>query len=456
MKILFIFIIYQIKDLLDCVDVVGYSGRSVIINCSYSAEFRAQEKVLCRRAQICETMIRTNASNQWVHNDKFHLYDDKNASVITVFISNLIWQDAGTYRCAVVEESAYRTVQDWDLKVKEDGDGGKLKTVTAQLGHSVSFSCEYSEIKKITPKYLFKMQDPSAELPRPNSATPVRVQEDFKRLFLISDQRDLNMFRVRIEHVTVEDTGLYFCGIQTSVNTVSYVSAIRNIQLFTAGRVMIGYEGDVVQIRCPYASNYKQHLKHFCKENEEKECLTEQSNLQPSTQLQNREERFTLNNNITTGVFTLTIRGLTAEDAGKYWCAVRTGDILMKYLSNELKVIMKQELRVIGHQALNASINCISSRTIDSEKKNNVKVFCMGKHPSICDEYGVRVSSERNRRGRFSLSDDASSGIFTVSITDLREEDSGTYWCGEESSGSAIYTKVHLQVTKEHSYIKQC
>uniref|UniRef100_A0A3B1KKP1 Immunoglobulin V-set domain-containing protein n=1 Tax=Astyanax mexicanus TaxID=7994 RepID=A0A3B1KKP1_ASTMX len=104
--------------------------------------------------------------------------------------------------------------------------------------------------------------------------------------------------------------------------------------LIVAGRVMIGYEGDVVQIRCPYASNYKQHLKHFCKENEEEECLTEQ---------------------------------------------------------NE-----------------------------------------------------VKVSSERNRRGRFSLSDDTSSGIFTVSITDLREEDSGTYWCGEESSGSAIYTKVHL------------
>ena len=72
----------------------------------------------------------------------------------------------------------------------------------------------------------------------------------------------------------------------------------------------------------------------------------------------------------------------------------------------------------------------------------------MGPQPSICEKGGVKVSSVNDRNGRFSLNDNASAGAFTVTITDLKVEDSGTYWCGEESFGSTIYTKVHLQVMK--------
>uniref|UniRef100_A0AAY5E7A3 Immunoglobulin domain-containing protein n=1 Tax=Electrophorus electricus TaxID=8005 RepID=A0AAY5E7A3_ELEEL len=98
---------------------------------------------------------------------------------------------------------------------------------------------------------------------------------------------------------------------------------------------IIEYEGDVVQIKCPYESKYKQSIKHFCKEDE---CITEQQKFQT--------------------------------------------------------------------QAIN---------------------------------------------GRLSLTDYASAGIFTVTISDLREEDSGIYWCVEKSYGSYIYTKVHLQVTKSRN-----
>ncbi|KAL0149085.1 hypothetical protein M9458_055610, partial [Cirrhinus mrigala] len=48
--------------------------------------------------------------------------------------------------------------------------------------------------------------------------------------------------------------------------------------------------------------------------------------------------------------------------------------------------------------------------------------------------------------GRFSLTDETSAGVFTVNINNLRAEDSGKYWCGEENSGSFILTEVHLHV----------
>ena len=102
-------------------------------------------------------------------------------------------------------------------------------------------------------------------------------------------------------------------------------------------------------------------------------------------------------------------------------------------------------LQVFGRETLSVSIKC-SYR--GESTGNDGKFLCMGQQLSSCDKGGVKVSSEKNRTGRFSLSDDAPAGVFTVTITDLREEDSGTYWCGEESFGSSIYTEVHLHVSK--------
>ncbi|XP_050959454.1 trem-like transcript 4 protein [Labeo rohita] len=58
------------------------------------------------------------------------------------------------------------------------------------------------------------------------------------------------------------------------------------------------------------------------------------------------------------------------------------------------------------------------------------------------------VSLETIRDDRFSFSDEASTGVFTVNIIDLREEDSGIYWCGAH-----VTTKVHLKVKRNFSMI---
>ncbi|MCI4394023.1 hypothetical protein PGIGA_G00164170, partial [Pangasianodon gigas] len=47
---------------------------------------------------------------------------------------------------------------------------------------------------------------------------------------------------------------------------------------------------------------------------------------------------------------------------------------------------------------------------------------------------------------RFSLYDDTTAKVFTVTITDLRPEDKGTYWCAIERTGLDIYTQILLLV----------
>ena len=76
------------------------------------------------------------------------------------------------------------------------------------------------------------------------------------------------------------------------------------------------------------------------------------------------------------------------------------------------------------------------------------KFFCRGEHRDNCqDQITVNKSGVSVVRGKFSSTDDAVSQIFKVKIRDLREEDSGIYWCGFDRSWKpANYTRVFLSV----------
>uniref|UniRef100_A0A8C1UEV8 Immunoglobulin V-set domain-containing protein n=1 Tax=Cyprinus carpio TaxID=7962 RepID=A0A8C1UEV8_CYPCA len=84
---------------------------------------------------------------------------------------------------------------------------------------------------------------------------------------------------------------------------------------------VVRHEGESAEIICPYDSIYKSKPKSLCKG----KCSTRDRNPLSETVREEKETktgRLTLNDNITAGVFTGTITGLTAEDAGKYWCTV--------------------------------------------------------------------------------------------------------------------------------------
>ncbi|XP_059407398.1 natural cytotoxicity triggering receptor 2-like [Carassius carassius] len=93
---------------------------------------------------------------------------------------------------------------------------------------------------------------------------------------------------------------------------------------------------------------------------------------------------------------------------------------------------MNEELNLTKYEGDDVSIQC-------KHQDEDQKRFCKAHEASMCVKDGV--SLETIRDDRFSFSDEASTGVFTVNITDLREEDSGIYWCGAH-----IITKVNLTV----------
>uniref|UniRef100_A0A8C1YZG3 Immunoglobulin V-set domain-containing protein n=1 Tax=Cyprinus carpio TaxID=7962 RepID=A0A8C1YZG3_CYPCA len=73
----------------------------------------------------------------------------------------------------------------------------------------------------------------------------------------------------------------------------------------------------------------------------------------------------------------------------------------------------------------------------------NKKYFCR----DPCENRDIFVKSDQTPKGRYTLKD-YRDGNFAVSIIDLRESDSGIYWCGVERTGPDSFWKVKLIVSK--------
>ncbi|XP_016398990.1 CMRF35-like molecule 1 [Sinocyclocheilus rhinocerous] len=96
---------------------------------------------------------------------------------------------------------------------------------------------------------------------------------------------------------------------------------------------------------------------------------------------------------------------------------------------------------VTGHRGGRADIRC----TYESGYKSNPKYLCKG--GCIFGSRNIMVKSGSPAKDqRFSLTDDTTARVFTVTITDLRTEDEGQYWCGVERTLPDDYSEILLLV----------
>ncbi|XP_067272748.1 polymeric immunoglobulin receptor-like [Pseudorasbora parva] len=99
-------------------------------------------------------------------------------------------------------------------------------------------------------------------------------------------------------------------------------------------------------------------------------------------------------------------------------------------------------MRVTGYSGGGVIISC----KYDKKHTENEKYFCKGPWPYCTDQIKTNEKNKWVTKDRFSLFDDRSSAVFRVTIRDLSEEDSGTYYCGSENFGLDSFTEVNLEV----------
>ncbi|KAJ4945219.1 hypothetical protein JOQ06_013754 [Pogonophryne albipinna] len=268
----------------------------------------------------------------------------------------------------------------------------------------------------------------------------IKTTEANKHKYSIKDDRK-GLFTATISDLSLTDAGKYWCGVtRTGKDIYSEVQldVVEDSCCDTTSTVQ-GNEESSASFSCTYEPENKDSEKYFCRGNQPSRCL--QNTLITSPNQQNG--RFRLTDDKASRRFTLTITSLTKQDAGSYLCGVHRNTDLDLFEAFELAVqgwccVNTNKLKgIVGHPV---TMHC----PYPPQHRDNRKFLCKGYNRKNCRDM-VKTQS------RFTLQDDVSSSSFSVMITELKAEDSGTYWCGSDSQWNVgNYVKIQLSAAFEH------
>uniref|UniRef100_A0A672HIW3 Immunoglobulin domain-containing protein n=1 Tax=Salarias fasciatus TaxID=181472 RepID=A0A672HIW3_SALFA len=186
-------------------------------------------------------------------------------------------------------------------------------------------------------------------------------------------------------------------------------------------------EGQRLDFRCDYSQNYTNHSKYFCLYDDD-----EPSGYLIRSEGHDRWEtsgRFALYDNTSGPFFTVHLDEPRLDDSGTYWCGVDRLLQLLQCCHNYNTIV------VTAVEGQEVEIKCVHSNAA-----SNVKYFCS----RPCGDEDVLVTSKRpHKDGKFRIRDKGNT--FYVTVSKLRLEDSGTYWCGIERVGVDTYTQVDIR-----------
>ncbi|XP_017334860.3 CMRF35-like molecule 9 [Ictalurus punctatus] len=94
------------KGVVGARDVTAYAGARSNIKCRYEDGYKYKKKSFCKMEpdRWGFKHISTHPNSEWSHDGRFSIHDNRSAGFFSVFLRELITEDAGTYACAVVLE----------------------------------------------------------------------------------------------------------------------------------------------------------------------------------------------------------------------------------------------------------------------------------------------------------------------------------------------------------------
>ncbi|KAL6482303.1 hypothetical protein MHYP_G00103830 [Metynnis hypsauchen] len=216
-------------------------------------------------------------------------------------------------------------------------------------------------------------------------------------------------------------------------------------------RIVMGYPGEEVLIKCRYERSYKSSWIFFCKTSGDIGTAPIRAGVRSEWI---HTGRFSLFDDTRAAEFWVLMRELTVEDSGLYLC----GDYEFARpvftpveLNVEEDLSYEKSVSVAGHVGGSVNISCKYPQSHSSDPK----FLCKRVGTADCSyETSVKESRRWINEGKLDLHDDGKQ-IFTVIINSLTEGESGEYWCGAESDwtsdhGYKVYiTQINLRVTEQ-------
>ncbi|KAI5615001.1 polymeric immunoglobulin receptor-like isoform X2 [Silurus asotus] len=266
---------------------------------------------------VCFDQIKTEAKNTWVTSGRFSVFDDTKSAEFWVMIKELTVEDIGTYRCGVYPSAWMKMYKQVELKIKKGSSDSR--EVTAYAGTRSNIKCRYEDQYKNKPKSFWKIRTDQWSIKHINTEPHSEWSHDGR--FSIHDNRSAGFFSVFIRELIIEDTGTYACAVAASDQIEIYTVVKLNVTEDVSFKKTISktaHVGEELTIRCTYPESHRNDNKFLCKRPKTAACLYS------ATIKENKKYisvgKFSLYDDREKHVFTVSLKNVTEQDSGEYWC----------------------------------------------------------------------------------------------------------------------------------------
>ncbi|XP_038553635.1 polymeric immunoglobulin receptor-like [Micropterus salmoides] len=255
--------------------------------------------------------IRSALKNVWENNGRVFLYHDPKKNHLRVAINKTERENFGKYTCKFNQLPDSCDTVELDLDVETDGCQGKF-IQTAYRTAKTTIACDYTGNKH---KFFCKQKGSICE-----DILSTKSSLKSNGTFTLTETN--SSFSVSISNVSSRDAGVYWCGVETHEG--SYRAALRKIKLEVKASITnfttFPAVGQNLTYWCRYP-NYTLINKFICKGEDPSIC-------EPllSTQHNKTIGRFSMKEDKNKRKITITVRNVTTDDTGTYWCGAETTD----------------------------------------------------------------------------------------------------------------------------------
>ncbi|XP_067442354.1 polymeric immunoglobulin receptor-like isoform X2 [Thunnus thynnus] len=290
-------------------EVKGCEGGWVELTCKYPREDQEYQKIEVINPRGKNIQITEN--DVWEENGGFSLYHDTRNKNLRMAIKQLKSDDFGKYNCKFYPRPhSSPETQKLELKVVKDGCQTPFNQ-TAYRTAKTTITCDFPK-KYSYVKFICKDNN---EICEEILSTQSSVKSN--GTFTLTDT---NSFNMSISNVSSQHAGVYWCGVKS--NEGSYRASLRKIQL-QVKNITIFKRSSTIGQTFTYWCYYTQGApikKFICKGEDPSIC-------QPLWSTSNKKAgKFSVEDVKKRGNVTITIRDLTINDAGTYWCGAENTD----------------------------------------------------------------------------------------------------------------------------------
>ncbi|KAI1231054.1 Polymeric immunoglobulin receptor, partial [Lamprotornis superbus] len=467
--------------------LAGELGGSITHQCFYSTTpaNKYERKYWCKisASGVCYTIV----SSRFISSEyrgRVALGDVPQNGTFTVTMTGLRSNDSGTYRCGIgsTNEGLYVSL---NLTVLADAPVSRpTQLIRGELHSSVTVLCPSGDTQRDQKRFWCKVGRSSCTL---MASSDGFVSRRYQGRIVISPQESSGAFKVLLNDLKKDDSGLYLCGTQGLRGQESPQEVV--LQVATAStlprrpKFLSATVGGSVSFQCHHDPKGTYKRKYLCRwEAGSCQVLLDHQGFV----LESHQGRIQMSSS-DPGSSTVVLRQLREEDEGWYWCGASSGHT---ELTAPLKLLIHKgstggnaglEVQEYLNQAGSATLDThceekqevpggawISSpvfgpRQLHGVLGSSVTVKCFypatpaNKHDRKywCRQVGSRCNTVVSTdyvapayQGRISLSDHPEAENFQINISALALGDAGTFQCGLGVNGRGLSHTVTLSVAE--------